>query len=850
MTVHEKFKTTGLYARLQEDNELLGVVLSLRSVTAKLANTIARTVPMFTDHSVAHMDALWSVTDRVLTKKELGGLSTAEAFLLAATFYLHDIGMAYAATDEGLKRCRESNPYQSFLAAVPEADRTNPAVESKALAVAVRKLHASAALELAIDVVPGTNVFLFESLEIREAWGETCGQIAASHHWDIEEVDRVLGRSGPVPLPSGRKGDLGYVAAILRVVDYAHINRDRASSIDHAFRNSIPSDSLVHWMAQENVDGPEREDNDLVYRSARPTSHVEAWWLYYGMLTGLDSEIRAVRRYLDRRHTSQGRFSLQSVRGALSPQEMAVYIPTDGFLPIEVSLRTGSIDRLVQLLAGESLYGPDPMAAVRELVQNARDAVMLKAITAASELDRASLTIPIKVAIRNNDGVHLLEVKDWGVGMTSKIITDYLISIASNYWESQFHIDFPNAFKSGYKPAGKFGIGFLSVFMLGEHVTIESNRVGGDRTQLTLHGVGRRGELRSLQPPSGSGTAISIKLKESIMDKLRPLDELIRIYAPLLPHPLEVDDEGEATCIRPNWIFDLPIAEFKQWILKAIKTIQQNRDKRASHEEEYFSRMIYGRYRDAQMEWSEGCPEYVDSHTRLIASFEGVSILCLRGLALQPLRTPGFVGIFDIDSAVPDVSRRQAIQADVKETIARASESMYPQIIRNLDCLTQSGFVGNQLEFLNQCASTYSRKVIHGSTIRWISSMKLPGEIELQSSGMFLQEINKRESLFLAFDTGPWTAMRRWTAMEPPPFVKEMGVVLDGIGYPRPRYRSGDDEKIGNLSELWPECAISPLFGSILELIAEAWQGNVANLTNQAGWHHSGNSVWGRLTRG
>ena len=51
--------------------------------------------------------------------------------------------------------------------------------------------------------------------------------------------------------------------------------------------------------------------------------------------------------------------------------------------------------------------------------------------------------------------------------MSQKVMTDYLISIASDYWTSQFHIDFPRS-KHSFRSCRKFGIGFLSVFMLGD----------------------------------------------------------------------------------------------------------------------------------------------------------------------------------------------------------------------------------------------------------------------------------------------------------------------------------------------------------------------------------------------
>jgi hypothetical protein len=439
------------------------------------------------------MDALWGIADQVLTESELEALSYGEAFLLVCGFYLHDIGMAYAATAEGLERIRSSPQYASFKARATPELRADSSFNARALAYAVRTLHANAATELAVEPVPGTEIYLFEKFSVRGEWAATCGRIAASHHWDLEKVERELGYMEVVPLPGNRSGDIGYVASLLRLIDYAHINRDRAYSIDRAFRQPMEPESLIHWVAQEHVDGPNRDGADLVYRAAVPIVNVDAWWLYYEMLKGLDNEIRTVRRYLDRRASSHGRLSLQGVRGVTSPEEAAVFVPTAGFLPIEINLRTGSIERLVQLLAGESLYGPEPMAAVREHIQNCQDAVMLKTAIASSNFDKAALSIPIRVAIRTTDSTPTLEVTDLGVGMTRKLMTDYLISIASDYWTSQFHTDFPAVTVRGFEPAGKFGIGFLSVFMLGDEVTVESNRDGGERFSLQLHGVGRRG---------------------------------------------------------------------------------------------------------------------------------------------------------------------------------------------------------------------------------------------------------------------------------------------------------------------------------------------------------------------
>ena len=845
-----------LYGQLSTDPELLMAVLSLRQVASDLADTVSRTVPEFTDHTVRHMDALWGISDHVLTPAEMEGLESGEAFLLACAFYLHDIGMAYAATEEGLRRIRSSPAYAALVASTPASVRSEPYFQATALAYAVRTLHADVANELATAPIPGTEVHLFDSRSIREEWGGTCGRVAASHHWSLERLERELGSAGTVPLPGGRRGDIGYVASLLRLVDYAHINRDRARTVDRVLRGPIAEASLIHWLAQENVDGPTRDGADLVFRAAAPIASVDAWWLYFEMLKGLDDEIRAVRRYLDRRASSQGRLSLQGVRGVTSPEEAAVFVPTDGFLPIEINLRTGSIERLVQLLAGESLYGPDPMAAVRELIQNSRDAVMLRAETATTDFERAALTIPIRVALRTTSTPPTLQITDPGIGMSRRVMTDYLISLASDYWTSQFPREFPAAAERGFKPAGKFGVGFLSVFMLGENVVVESNRDGGERLRLELRGVGRRGELRTAGSHSGSGTAVRVELRDAVAGSLGALDELVRVYAPMLPHPLEVEVDGEVTRVPVGWLLGLDSDEFHQWTVRAVAALLRNRagtDRENDDPDSWLLRRwlrpLWGGREFSRFTWVEAWPQFTERGVRLLAGLEGVTLLSLRGLAVQPITTPGFVGVIDLEVGTPDVSRRRAINADVSGVLERARTGVREQVVENLNALGREGLVIEKQEFIASCVRLYGRRVILNSSLRWISLLKLPGEVELVDSATLLERLTRVRSLFLAFGTGPWTAMKRWNALGTETDEPGLAVVMDDSHGDRVGYHGGSDEKIGTLLELWPDCASAALFGTILELAAEAWQSGTQSLCEQDGWRHSGSVLWGRLVR-
>jgi len=139
----------------------------------------------------------------------------------------------------------------------------------------------------------------------------------------------------------------------------------------------------------------------------------------------------------------------------------------------------------------------------------------------------------------------------------------------------------------------------------------------------------------------------------------------------------------------------------------------------------------------------------------------------------------------------------------------------------------------------------YGRGPILDSSVPWISMIKRPGDVELVNSASLLQRLVNSHSLFMAYGTGPWTAMKYWEASEPP-VANESVVVLDQDGG---HVEYARDEKLGPLIDLWPKYENGFLFATILAIAAEAWQVSLENMIKQDGWHHNGSTIWGRFVR-
>jgi len=391
--------------------------------------------------------------------------------------------------------------------------------------------------------------------------------------------------------------------------------------------------------------------------------------------------------------------------------------------------------------------------------------------------------------------------------------------------------------------------------MLGEEVSVESNRSGGDRYRLSLRGVGRRGELQKVQSPSGSGTSVQIKVKREALDQIKKLDELIPIYAPTLSHDLRIAIDDKQVKLQSGWLSAISCEELQEWCRKSASILTQRTDLRYDSDFRFLM-MRGGRYiaRWAsgtlmKNPWKVGWPQYVDGKTRLIASFDGFSILSLRGLAIEPINTPGFAGIIELDSITTDVSRSRALNADVTSVLNLARNSITPHVINNIEELAKSIPMVNLIELVARCVELYGKNVVQNSGITWISQMTMPGNVELINCAELLSRLSGIKCVFLAFDLGPWTAMKKWAEAGSQGHPSEIAIVLDDAGQKGPGYLSSEEARIGSLEEIWENSSSSVLFSTLIDIVAQAWQVSPAVLLQQTGWSHENSYVFGRFVR-
>ncbi|MGN7931904.1 HD domain-containing protein [Sphingopyxis sp. 22461] len=563
-----------------EQARLANCYEGMRSRASALVAKIAGDLPHMTVHDVTHLDALWEMAS--IAASENFDFNPAEAFVFGGAILLHDAAMTLAAFPGGIAELREQTEWRDLharhMASVPAGDAAAAKeAENRATADALRLLHAKQAENLPMISWIGPQkqpMFIIEDQQVRNFYGQKIGKVAYSHWWGIARVEEELsGTLGALPDVTNCTVDLLKVACLLRVADAMHLDQRRAPAFDFALVQPTGV-SADHWKFQERMAKPFVQADALVYTAQPPfeADAADAWWTAFDALQMVDRELRDVDRVL--RDRQKKPLVVRRVEGAHSPSDLARTVETVGWTPVDSTVRVSDVPKIVATLGGSKLYGDSTAAPIRELIQNGLDA-----ITARRRLQgRPPKWGELHVMLQKRDDGFWLCFEDNGVGMSQTVLTGPLIDFGNSFWKSSLAIqEFPGLAAAGMKSRGKYGIGFFSIFMLGDHVRVITRRFDRDTQSARVlefrHGLGSRPNLRNADPkevPIDGGTRIEVKLKinpfepdgllyrKNIFDekKIVKLSPVIAAIAPACDVTISVtqDDEAQGNTAAGDWL--------------------------------------------------------------------------------------------------------------------------------------------------------------------------------------------------------------------------------------------------------------------------------------------------------
>ncbi|MBI5207034.1 MAG: molecular chaperone HtpG [Candidatus Firestonebacteria bacterium] len=191
-----------------------------------------------------------------------------------------------------------------------------------------------------------------------------------------------------------------------------------------------------------------------------------------------------------------------------------------------------------------SLY-THPEVFLRELISNASDALnklKFKKLTDGSIID-PDAELLIKIDIDSKE--HTFYIEDNGIGMTEEEIINNIGTVAKSGT-----LEFVNKLKEENKPVdenliGKFGVGFYSVFMVTDEVTIETRYADTNSKGYMWKSKGEGTYTIEEIEKKDRGTKISFKLKDTAKEFAEEykIKEIINKYSNFADFPIYLKKE-------------------------------------------------------------------------------------------------------------------------------------------------------------------------------------------------------------------------------------------------------------------------------------------------------------------
>ena len=619
---------------------------SFESVHEKIADSLGnvrKQFPDYTAHDVSHADALWKMSDVILDDSDLT-LNPLEGYILGCSFLFHDLGMC---SDVYAAQSLEETDFWKDSYSIFRKDLDEPAAREKANEVAIRKFHPETASILPVKCFKKDPEFFYfiEDQSLRSSFGNIIGKIAASHGKSVEKIEDDFANQilpCPINFPKDWEINVLKLASILRVADAIHITSDRvpfALWITHRFSDV---DSENHWQFHKKLSGISVDKGRLVYQSTSPftKNERESWWLCYDTLKMINQELLDVDALFSRHGIpSLGAYCVKNID---SPKSISRQIEVEGWTPVDSQMKVTNVSGLINSLGGSALYGNNDFVPLRELVQNASDAIRAKRLMDEKEEKWGDVYIRVKNV---PDGT-IIEVEDNGIGMSESVLTGPFLDFGTSFWHSNLmQKEFPGLESKKFESTGHFGIGFFSVFMWGDEVTITTLGYGkGRKETLVLEfksGTKTRPLLRPADPKEqlkDSGTKIQVHLKRKWPENARFNEgETLASYVcrlfPCMDCNLffaENDEPAKQIISANDWI-DMDSFEF----LKRV--------------------CVYDRFARRKIEQKEKYLKKISKRVRLICDIDGTilgrgtldpivnGILCVGGIKTSS--TSSFVGV-------------------------------------------------------------------------------------------------------------------------------------------------------------------------------------------------------------
>lgn len=538
---------------------LLNIFNAFSRMVSEELKQINRLFDEYTPHDDTHMRSLFRLADELLGKNTIHSLNGVELCILACAMYGHDWGMAVSEDEKreivtGATTEHSVSAHYGLLG--DERQRWKSFAKGQGISAhpdgLVQRCE-DVPLELWREYVRQTHaerakfriVAHFKRQGDPAPLGPPLGEVCAGHWYDITRIQK-LDKQWSI---GGMRVNIQALAIYTRFIDLLDIGNNRTPWALRVFINPSDPRSSVEWRKHQAIN-PVTIDAHESGRSLRKLSihgHTDNHIVY--------AALEDLRRYCEAQ-VKENCSALHDLTPSyqIGQIELDWSVRAEGFEPIDVRFEFDR-DRMFSIVAGE-IYDGDPYVFIRELLQNAIDAILLRKKRYEHGMD--CLTTPtILVNVQHGEnGDAVVSVEDCGTGMTLPIIKNYLATVGRSYYRSG---EFDSQ-STGMRPISRFGLGLMSCFEVADSIFIEteSDRILGDGVRYRIEIPDRRQQFHIQKLPShgkpGSVLQVNVKgakwRKGTFQDQQHlSVTEYIKAIAGFVAFPIVIRELGKETVV-------------------------------------------------------------------------------------------------------------------------------------------------------------------------------------------------------------------------------------------------------------------------------------------------------------
>ncbi len=559
-----------LQSLLDEDGQLNAAVsLVLKEILGRVKSSRFVFFPEYTDHGYEHVAHVLRTASSLISDEAWEVVGADDAAVLALAIALHDLGMTLSEAEfqslvapktssEADKWCNDTPwpvLWDRFLAEATRFDArelhglfgdTEPVRRPPADAAQmsrrdriligefIRRHHHRLAHDISTAADSVSPVPIASLRSVPDYARDIAGFVARSHGMPIRACLKYLAKRYDRREYKGIHP--AFLMALLRVSDFLHLSPTRASAQALRSYDLRSPRSVAYWRTTAAVRAIEQTSDDpealVVYAEppdGRTYLKIRHWidsvqdeldtsWAVLGEVYGPVIKLRPLG------------LSVRRIFSNLDNEEE--FARTVDYIPCHVAFGVGSAEILKLLV--RPLYGNRLDCGVRELVQNAVDAVReLREhpghcdSDSGCELEELGADVVVTLD-RMPDESCWLVVADRGIGMLAETIRDYFLRAGASFraspaWRERFE---GSDGRSKVLRAGRFGVGVLAAFLLGEEIHVSTRHVSAGRDQaiefcatLDTEAIDMRRIAR------GVGTTVRVRMHERDWNALKRAEE-------------------------------------------------------------------------------------------------------------------------------------------------------------------------------------------------------------------------------------------------------------------------------------------------------------------------------------